>query len=86
MGIAEKIYQHSLRLPEDAARQALAFVEFLEQQSQHQTATNESLTQSIAAKRQAGSAKHQLIILQDDDAHLADFHETKTVYQSLQLF
>lgn len=75
MSIAEKIYQHSLRLPEDAARQALAFVEFLEQQSQHQTATNESLAQSIAAKRQAGSAKHQLIIVQDDDAHLADFQD-----------
>ncbi len=71
MGIAEKIYQHSLRLPEDAARQALAFVEFLEQQ----TATNEPIAHHSVAKRQAGSAKHQLVIMQDDDAHLADFQD-----------
>ena len=75
MGIAEKIYQHSLRLPEDAARQALAFVEFLEQQSQHTTATNQALAHPIVNKREAGSAKHQLVIMQDDEAHLADFQD-----------
>ena len=31
MGLAESIYQHSLNLPEPAAREVLAFIEFLEQ-------------------------------------------------------
>jgi hypothetical protein len=31
MTLAETIYQHSLRLPEPAAREALDFIEFLEQ-------------------------------------------------------
>ncbi len=31
MTLAESIYQHSLRLPEQAAREALDFIEFLEQ-------------------------------------------------------
>ncbi len=31
MNLAESIYQHSLNLPEIAARQALDFIEFLEQ-------------------------------------------------------
>ena len=31
MTLAETIYQHSLRLPEQAAREALDFIEFLEQ-------------------------------------------------------
>lgn len=31
MTLAEMIYQHSLRLPEPAAREALDFIEFLEQ-------------------------------------------------------
>ena len=31
MTLAELIYQHSLRLPEPAAREALDFIEFLEQ-------------------------------------------------------
>lgn len=31
MTLAESIYQHSLRLPEHAAREALDFIEFLEQ-------------------------------------------------------
>ncbi|MEQ1530510.1 MAG: DUF2281 domain-containing protein [Methylococcales bacterium] len=31
MNIAEIIYQHSLNLPETAAREALDFIEFLEQ-------------------------------------------------------
>lgn len=31
MNLAETIYQHSLNLPETAARQALDFIEFLEQ-------------------------------------------------------
>lgn len=30
MTLAEAIYQHSLRLPEPAAREALDFIEFLE--------------------------------------------------------
>ncbi|SJM93214.1 hypothetical protein CRENPOLYSF2_3150014 [Crenothrix polyspora] len=31
MNLAETIYQHSLNLPETAAREALDFIEFLEQ-------------------------------------------------------
>ncbi len=31
MTLSETIYQHSLRLPEQAAREALDFIEFLEQ-------------------------------------------------------
>lgn len=31
MTLAEAIYQHSLRLPEPAAREALDFIQFLEQ-------------------------------------------------------
>lgn len=31
MTLAETIYQHSLNLPEEAAREALDFIEFLEQ-------------------------------------------------------
>jgi hypothetical protein len=31
MTLAELIYQHSLKLPEPAAREALDFIEFLEQ-------------------------------------------------------
>lgn len=31
MTLADSIYQHSRRLPERAAREALAFIEFLEQ-------------------------------------------------------
>ncbi|MDO9268128.1 MAG: DUF2281 domain-containing protein [Methylobacter sp.] len=31
MNLAETIYQHSLNLPESAAREALDFIEFLEQ-------------------------------------------------------
>jgi hypothetical protein len=31
MNLAEAIYQHSLNLPETAAREALDFIEFLEQ-------------------------------------------------------
>ena len=31
MNLAESIYQHSLTLPETAAREALDFIEFLEQ-------------------------------------------------------
>lgn len=33
MGVAELMYQHSLHLSEEEAKQALAFVQFLEQRS-----------------------------------------------------
>ena len=80
MGIAEKIYQHSLRLPEDAARQALAFIEFLEHQTQHQQASSQHAVDTStfgfkSSKRQAGTAKQQLVIMQDDDTHLLDFED-----------
>ena len=68
MTLAEIIYQHCLRLPDAAAREALDFIEFLEQRygSCHQPT-------APAICRQAGSAKGVLQIIEDDDAHLADF-------------
>jgi len=39
MNLAETIYQHSLKLPETAAREALDFIEFLEQRYAPEPAT-----------------------------------------------
>ncbi|MEA3642859.1 MAG: DUF2281 domain-containing protein [Lamprobacter sp.] len=39
MSIAEIIYAHSRRLPEQAAREALSYIEFLEQRSGARTPT-----------------------------------------------
>lgn len=70
MSIAELIYQHSLNLPEHAAKQALAFIQFLEQQPQIEIDEPEPVK-----KRQAGSAMGQLVILQNDDQYLNDFKD-----------
>jgi hypothetical protein len=70
MTLPEMIYQHSLRLPDAAAREALDFIEFLEQRygvSQPKT--------TPVQRRQAGTAKGILQIVEEDDAHLADFGE-----------
>lgn len=52
MTLAETIYQHSLSLPESAAREALDFIEFLEQRY-GQSAT---LAADDEKKRQAALA------------------------------
>ena len=53
MNLAETIYQHSLNLPETAAREALDFIEFLEQHyplvtvnTKHQNDTEDFLAAS----------------------------------------
>ena len=65
MSLADLIYQHSLRLPEQAAREALDFIQFLEQRYGTEAAA--------AAPREPGSARGKLTIVDDDDEHLRDF-------------
>ena len=72
MTLAESIYQHSLRLPEAAAKEALDFIEFLEQRYAVQ-AKPSPLSQPH--QRRAGSAKGKLVIISDDLDHLSDFGE-----------
>lgn len=43
MTLAEAIYRHSLNLPEQAAQEALDFIEFLEQRYQSQPSTVNAL-------------------------------------------
>ena len=69
MTLSEMIYQHSLRLYEPAAREVLDFIEFLEQRQLVKTG------QPFQSKRQAGSAKGELKIIDEDDERLADFKE-----------
>ena len=74
MNLAETIYQHSLRLPEPAAREVLDFIEFLEQRND--IAVSGTVAPRPTAKpRRAGSAKGKLIVLAEDDEHLRDFGE-----------
>lgn len=70
MTLSEMIYQHSLRLPDAAAREALDFIEFLEQR--YGASQPKPLP---VQRRQAGTAKGILQIVADDEAHLADFGE-----------
>ena len=52
MNLAETIYQHSLTLPEPAAREALDFIEFLEErygQAAAQVADDEKKRQAALA-------------------------------------
>lgn len=57
MGIAEKIYQYSLSLPEEQAKQLLSYAQFLQLQAGHgQSGT----------KRQAGLAKNAIQIIDKD--------------------
>ncbi|HLA33505.1 MAG TPA: DUF2281 domain-containing protein [Rhodocyclaceae bacterium] len=75
MTLAETIYRHSLKLPEPVAREALDFIEFLEQR--HGIATAETTSRPPTAKpnRRPGSAKGKLTILADDNRHLDDFED-----------
>ncbi len=49
MSIAENIYQHSRRLPEQAAREALDFIQFLEQRYVTKTVQTENTELFLAA-------------------------------------
>lgn len=53
MTIAEAIYQHSLRLPEEAAREALDFIEFLESRYAAANAGAAAPALDQAARREA---------------------------------
>jgi hypothetical protein len=74
--VAEIIYQHALRLPEAAGREALDFIEFLEKRYPYGSESASTMTASAdKPRRRAGSAKGVFLIQEDDDAHLADFGE-----------
>ncbi|PPD21460.1 MAG: hypothetical protein CTY22_10105 [Methylomonas sp.] len=70
MTLPEMIYLHSLKLPDAAAREALDFIEFLEQRyGLEQVAIQHRI------QRKAGSAKGVFQIIEDDENHLTDFKE-----------
>ena len=72
MNLAEAIYRHSQRLPDEAARVALDFIDFLEQRY------GVKPTEAAPAQRphrEPGSARGKLVIVADDDDHLADFKD-----------
>lgn len=73
MTLAETIYQHSLRLPEAAAREALDFIQFLEMRYGEETRIPD--TAEAPRQRKAGSAAGRLVIVTDDHAHLDDFKD-----------
>lgn len=55
MNLAETIYQHSLNLPEVAAREALDFIEFLEQRyAPAKKATQQNDTETFLAALSGG--------------------------------
>lgn len=49
MTLAEQIYQHSRKLPEQAAREALDFIEFLERRYSAKTVTSSGDTDTFLA-------------------------------------
>ena len=55
MTLVESIYRHSLSLPESAAREALDFIQFLEQR--HGIADSLTAQESDEVKRQAALAR-----------------------------
>ena len=71
MGIAEKIYQYSLGLPEEQAKQLLSYAQFLQQQANHI---------QPSGKRQAGLAKSSIKII-DKDWHKPDADIENDFYQ-----
>ena len=71
MTLADLIYQHSLRLPEPRAREALEFIMRLEQRST--TQSSPSMPTKTRPDRRPGSAKGILTIHAEDDDHLIDF-------------
>lgn len=79
MNLPEAIYQHALRLPEPAAREALDFIEFLEQRYGASPDTDE-----LEAHRQAALAHLDTLTIDwqgkpiPDRAALYDGASTKT--------
>ena len=71
MNLAEAIYRHSQRLPDEAAREALDFIEFLEQRYGVKPPETAAAPREF---REPGSARGRLEIVADDD-HLADFKD-----------
>ena len=53
MTLADAIYQHSLKLPERAAREALDFIEFLEQRYASGCETVDAAAADDAGRREA---------------------------------
>lgn len=72
MNLAEAIYRHSQRLPDEAACEALDFIEFLEQRYGVKPPETAAPPREF---REPGSARGKLVIFADDDDHLADFKD-----------
>lgn len=66
MSVIEEIYQHSLRLPEEDAKQALAFILFLEQRSLVQQKIEQVYS------RQLGTLKDKVQVKFSDDWGMTD--------------
>lgn len=71
MNLAETIHRHSQRLPDEAAREALDFIEFIEQRYGVKPDETAAAPREF---REPGSARGKLEIVADDD-HLADFKD-----------
>lgn len=72
MNLAVAIYRHSQRLPDEAARTALDFIEFLEPRYGVKTAEAAAAPREF---REPGSARGKFVIVADDEDHLADFKD-----------
>lgn len=55
MTLAETIYQHSLSLPEQAAREVLDFVQFIEQR--YRVTATDTLPQTLTPEQRAAYAR-----------------------------
>jgi hypothetical protein len=55
MTLAETIYQHSLSLPEQAAREVLDFVQFMEQR--YRVTATDTLPQNLTHEQRAAYAR-----------------------------
>ena len=71
MGVAEKIYKYSLDLPDEQAKQLLAFAQFLQQNNSENSAFK---------KRKAGMAKHTIKII-DKEWYKPDVDIENDFYQ-----
>ncbi|MFI3223539.1 MAG: DUF2281 domain-containing protein [Methylococcaceae bacterium] len=65
MSLAETIYQRSLNLPEFAAREALDFIEFLEQR--YNAKKNQNDTEAFLAAIEGGLSEDFPDDINDDD-------------------
>ncbi len=55
MTLAETIYQHSLSLPESAAREVLDFIQFMEQR--YRVTATDTLPQNLTPEQRAAYAR-----------------------------